>query len=501
MKSPTTAMPASAASSIDTIAEPQSTDYESAVEPDRPSETSAKAAPLPSAAAYRILFSLMVPTMLMPLLSSMSRVALPIVRNDFQIAADMTAWVDSIFTLPFMFLMPVYGRLSDGVGRRRLILAGIVIFSVGTALTVTASNLGWLMAGRAIQGIGTAGMMPLAMAMISTIFPAKERGKALGTWSSVGPTTAFVGPLAAGFLVQWWGWRAAFAPPLVVGLIALVVVMRNVPAGLSKIQPHFWRSFDWIGVLLLSGAMTLLLFFLSSRPITGVSPLQDWRLLAGTTLLFSLFLLWEGRHAQPFVHLTLLANRMFTLASLCGSIRMVVMAGQGFLLPLYLVDVHGVSAAQLGTIAMVSAGAMALIVRWGGLMADRWGSRWPTVFGIGGQGAVMVTFALLPSTTPTWGLLIPLAFYGLSAGLVLAAVHRAAVGNISNEQMGAATGLYSMIRFAGAMIGTALCGVILQHFLDQGLPVIDAYQRSYLFLASAALIGVILGFTLQERKE
>ncbi len=458
-----------------------------------------KSAPLSTAAAYRILFSLMVPTMLMPMLSSMSRVALPIVRNDFQIAADMTAWVDSIFLLPFMFLMPVYGRLSDGVGRRRLILAGIVIFSVGTAMTVAATNLSWLMAGRAIQGVGTAGMMPLAMAMISTIFPANERGKALGTWSSVGPTTAFVGPLVAGLLVDSWGWRAAFAPPLLVGIIALFVVMRNVPAGLSKVQPHFWRTFDWLGVLFLSGAMTSLLFYLSSRPITGVEPLQDWRLLCATLVLFLLFFVWERRQANPFVDMTLFRNRMFNLGSLCGSLRMVVMSGQGFLLPLYLVDVHQVSAAQLGTITMVSAGSMALIVRWGGQLADRWGSRWPTVLGIGGQGTVMAIFALLPATIPIWGIVLPLVAYGLTAGLVLAALHRAAIGNISNAQMGAATGLYSMIRFAGAMVGTALCGVILQFFLDQGLPVLRSYQYSFLFLAAAGLVGALLGFTLREQ--
>lgn len=501
MKSQTATMHSSSASAPSTSNQPRDANrQEATTEIDQPPEP-AKKSTLSTQAAYGILFSLMVPTMLMPMLSSMSRVALPIVRNDFQIAADMTAWVDSVFTLPFMFLMPVYGRLSDGVGRRRLILAGIGIFSIGTLMTVTATTLGWLMAGRAIQGVGTAGMMPLAMAMISTIFPAKERGKALGTWSSVGPTTAFVGPLAAGFLVDWQGWRAAFAPPLIVGIIAFVVVWRNVPAGLSKLRPGFWRTFDWIGVILLSSTMTLLLFFLSSRPITGVEPLQDWRLLVGTVTLFILFLIWENRQTLPFVEMALFRNRMFDLASLCGSLRMVIMAGQGFLLPLYLVDVHGMSAAQLGTVTMVSAGAMALIVRWGGLMADRWGSRWPTVFGIGGQGAVMFIFFLLPASTPIWAIMIPLAFYGLSAGLVLAALHRAAISNIPNEQMGTATGLYSMIRFAGAMIGTALCGVILQHFLNQDLPVVVAYQRSFLFLASAALIGVLLGFTLRETKQ
>jgi MFS family permease len=343
-------------------------------------------------------------------------------------------------------------------------------------------------------------MMPLAMAMISTIFPPTERGKALGTWSSVGPTTAFVGPLLAGFLVDHYGWRAAFAPPLLIGVIALVVVYKNVPAGLSKIEPGFLRSFDWLGVALLAGATTTLLFFLSSRPITGVAPLQDWRLGGTMALLFLLFWLWERRQRTPFVDLTLFQNRMFNLGSICGSLRMVIMAGQGFLIALYLVDVHGVSAANLGTMTMVSAGSMALIVRFGGQMADRWGSRWPTVLGIGGQGLVMVAFALLPASTSLWTIALLLAFYGQAAGFVLAALHRAAIGNISHAQMGAATGLYSMIRFAGAMIGTALCGVILQHYLDQGLAVIEAYQRAFLFLAAAALVGSLLGFTLGEPK-
>ncbi|MCB0124694.1 MAG: MFS transporter [Caldilineaceae bacterium] len=489
MKSQTAALSkAQAATSAEAIAE-------------LPPAEKAKSSPLSKAAATRILYSLMVPTMMMPLLSSMSRVALPIVRNDFQIAADMTAWVDAIFTLPFMFLMPVYGRLSDGVGRRRLILAGIVIFAIGTTMTVTAANLAWLMAGRAIQGVGTAGMMPLAMAMISTIFPPTERGKALGTWSSVGPTTAFVGPLIAGFLVDHYGWRAAFAPPLLIAVISLAVVYKNVPAGLSTVQPRFWRTFDWLGVTLLAGATTMLLFFLSSRPITGVEPLQDWRLGLGMVALFLFFYLWERRQRTPFVDLSLFQNRMFTLGSICGAMRMIVMAGQGFLIVLYLVDIHGVSAANLGTITMISAGSMALIVRFGGQVADRWGSRWPTVLGIGGQGTVMVIFAFLPPTTPLWVIALVLAFYGQAAGFVLAALHRAAIGNISNTQMGSATGLYSMIRFAGAMVGTALCGVILQHYLNQGLPVLAAYQRAFVFLACAALVGSSLGFTLREPKK
>ncbi len=449
-------------------------------------------------AAQRILWGLMFTGMLMPMLSSMSRVALPIVRNDFQIAADMTAWIDSVFALPFMFLMPVYGRLSDAVGRRRLILAGIVIFGLGTALTVMATNLAGLMAGRAIQGIGAAGMMPLSMALISTIFPATERGKALGTWSVVGPIVGFVSPLFAGFLVDHWGWRAAFVPPLLMALVTFLVVGKFVPAGLSNVQPHFWRTFDWIGVLLLAGATTCSLFFLSSRPITGVAPLQDWRLGLTLIVFFVAFFVWERRQTRPFVELSIFSSRIFTMASIAAGLRMVIMAGQEFLIPLYLVDVHNVTAAEIGGVTMMSAGTMALIVRFGGQAADRWGSRWPTVFGIGVQGLIMLVFVFLPATTPLWLFAVMLAIYGLGAGLVLAALHHAALGHMTKTQIGAAAGLYSMIRFAGAMVGTAMGGVILQYYLDQAWPIIDAYQQVFLFFAISGLVGALIGFTLRE---
>jgi MFS family permease len=466
-----------------------------------PVEPAAKAqTPVSPQVARRILISLMFPAILMPLVSSMSNIALPIIRDDFQIQADMTAWVATVFTLPFMILMPVYGRLSDGVGKRRLILAGVTIFSTGTAITLVAPGLAWLMVGRAIQGIGAAGMMPLGMAFISAIFSRRERGKALGTWSSVGPTVAFIGPLAAGFLVDRWGWRAAFAPALVVSIVAYVVVRRWVPAGLSNVRPRFLQTFDWTGALLLAGTLTMLLFYLASRPITGVASLRDWRLLLVTFILGSAFFWWEQRQRDPFVSFGIFRNKLFSLGSFCASMRMFTMGGLGFLMPLYLVDVRGLSPAYIGLLAMVNPGAMSLMVRFGGAIADRWGSRWPAIIGLSVQGSTMVIFHLLPDTVSLWVVAGVLAYYGLGAGFVLAALHRAAIGHISDEQMGSAAGLYSMLRFAGAVIGTALAGVILQIFLDQALPALNAYQNTFLFFAGTALVGAGLSFWLKEAK-
>ena len=152
--------------------------------------------------ARRIVISLVFPTMLMPFVNALSRVALPVIRDHFQIQPDLAAWVATAFTLPFTILTPVYGRLSDGLGKRGLILVGCFLFVLGTAITVFAPGLAWLMAGRAIQGLGTGGMMPMAMAVITEIVDPDKRGQVLGSWGITGPTTATFAPLVSGLMIE-----------------------------------------------------------------------------------------------------------------------------------------------------------------------------------------------------------------------------------------------------------------------------------------------------------
>ena len=300
-------------------------------------------------------------------------------------------------------------------------------------------------------------------------------------------------------MVAAWGWRAAFVPPLLISIVAFFVIYKGIPAGLSTIKPNFLRNFDWVGVVLLAAALTSFVFFLSSRPITGVAPLQDWRLLMASIVPLSIFWWWEKRRENPFVSFNLFGNRLFSLASFCASMRMTIMGGLGFLVPLYLVDIHNLTPAKLGLLLMINPGVMALMVRFGGQLSDRWGSRWPAIIGLSIQGSVMFIFSQLPATTPIWGVGLTLAFYGLGAGLMLAALHHAAMRNISAAQMGMAAGLYSMLRFIGAVVGTALAGVILQHYLDLSLPSIEAYQHVFKFYVGFSILGVIVGLGLVDQ--
>ena len=322
-----------------------------------------------------ILIGLMAPTVVAGMSNHMFNVALPTIRGDFAIDADVAAWVVMSYTLPFMTLMPLYGRLGDGLGKRRMLIFGTVLFLVGTAITTGATSLAWLMGGRFVQGMGTAGFVPLCLAIISQRFDATERGKIMGIWNSAIPLTGLTVPYVSGLLVDFGGWRAIYPPMFLAALLAVMMIWRNIEPLTGRADFQMLRRFDWTGVALLSGALAALLFYTSSRPITGVPALSDWRLLAVCLALFGGLVVWERRRINPYVSLGILADRAFTLTSICAGLRMFLMSSISFLMPLYLKDVHAASASAIGLVLAAQAGMLFVMSRPGGQLADRWGSR------------------------------------------------------------------------------------------------------------------------------
>ena len=445
----------------------------------------------------QLLYVLMVASMTMIFNGSVFGVALPTIRDTYGINSETAAWLVTSYSLTFMMFMPLYGRLGDSLGKRNLIVAGLGLFSAGTLLCLAAPTLGWLLIGRTIQGAGVAGVAPLSMAIISERFPGKERGRALGTWNSIGPMVGIFAPLIAGFMVEHLGWRTIFVPVFLIGVVAMSVVWLLIPS-LRKVRLDFLRHFDWLGVLYLAAAVTFLVFFISSRPITGVEPLHDWRLLGLSLGAGVLFVVRERRHADPFLSLDLFRVPSLRWASIGSGLRMFTMSGIGFLMPLYLADVHGLSAGMIGAFIMTNAAALLVTMRAGGQMADRWGSRLPVMIGLSVQSACMLYFALLPADVPMTFVVGGLLCHGLGAGLSLAAFHRASMSQIRQEQSGQAAGIYSMIRFAGILMGSALGGVLLQQAEIVTGSMTQAYQFVFIFIAAAAFCGVLAGSRLRE---
>ncbi|HXF63289.1 MAG TPA: MFS transporter [Caldilineaceae bacterium] len=448
-----------------------------------------------------ILIGLMVPMGMTVLNLSMFGVALPFIRDSFRAEADIMAWLVTAYTLPFVLFMPLYGRLGDGLGKRRLFSIGIILFFAGACICLLAQSMGQLILGRMLQGIGTAGVNPLCIAIISELFPDTERGRALGTWSSTGPATSMIAPFLGGFLVDQWGWHSIFLAGLIASLAALYVVRGRVPKLAPAPQPGFLRRFDWTGMALLSGAIVGLVGYLSSRSLTGVEPLRDWRLAGVTLLLTVAFLLWERRSAYPLVPLGLFRLGQFSRASLAAGVRMVLMSTESFLIPLYLADVYDLNAATVGLLLTLQAGALLTTVRMGGRLADSWSRRWPVLIGFTVQVGVMVYFANLPAGAPLWSAGAGLIAHGLAAGLSLAVLHRVAMDPVPAEMAGAAAGLYSMARFFGSIIGATLGGVVLTQALAEQSQVIDAYHIGFWFVAALGALGILAVAGFKDQRE
>jgi MFS family permease len=176
------------------------------------------------------------------------------------------------------------------------------------------------------------------------------------------------------------------------------------------------------------------------------------------------------------------------------------MNGIGLLTPLYLADVRGLSPALLGVMVTVSPGAMIVMVFLGGRISDRWGSRVPAAVGLGMQTVTAILLCLLPSTAPLWSIVLILVFYGLGNGFALASLHHAALTRVPEAQIGQASGLYSMLRFFGSVVGSALAGVVLALLLDRGLSALRAYQYGFLVFGGVALVGAMVGTRLEAER-
>lgn len=448
-----------------------------------------------------ILIGLMVPMAMTVLNMTMFGVALPDIRDSFGIEADTAAWLVSAYSLPFVVFMPFYGRLGDGLGKRRLFTIGILIFFIGTLFCLTANNMILLILGRMLQGMGTGGVNPLCLAVITDLFPPKERGRALASWSSTGPATGMIGPVLGGLLLDSFGWQSMFWMGILASLAALWFVRGYVPRLQPKVDASFLRKFDWIGMVLLSGAIILLVAYLSSRSLTGVDPLLDWRLALATVVFSVGFWAWERRRNDPLISFDLFAVPNFGRSSLVATLRMVLMSCQSFLIPLFLADIYGMPGTQIGLLLTLQAGSLLATVRYGGLLADRWSRRWPVMIGFGTQAIGMLYFASLPADLPLWWPAIGMVLHGGGAGLSLAVLHRLALDNVPAERSGSAAGLYSMIRFFGSIIGATIGGVILTQALNYFEHPVDAYHVTFACWALVGVLAIVLAFPTRDSKK
>lgn len=384
--------------------------------------------------------------------------ALPAFSAAFDIQAAATVWIVTAYSAAYLVAMPIIGRLGDMFGRRKMFLAGLLIFTLGSLLCAGsgwAGNVLWLMlAGRVLQGLGAGGIVPVATAMIGEHVPAEKRGRALGVIGMVFAVASILGPITGGLLLDFVAWEWLFAINVPIGLGAVAMAMRHLPA-----SPGGERgAVDWLGGALLTVALAT--FMVGAEVMTAnLKIFYPWHhglvkgLWAASAVSMLAFLWRERAAASPMLDLSLYrlgpVRLSFALGFLYGVGMMIAMV----FTPMFFHYRFGFTSIQAGLALLPMAFAMGYSAMKGGRSTDKVGAR--TIMGLG-LGLFALGLALLAATlswAPIWAILGVLVVVGLGFGYCHAPLNHVVLKAVDAGRHGQATGAINTHRSLGGIVG------------------------------------------------
>jgi EmrB/QacA subfamily drug resistance transporter len=435
-------------------------------------------------------------------------VALPSIEQDLGFSAQGLQWVVSAYALTFAGLLLLGGRAADLLGRRRVFMVGLVLFTVASLLCGLAWSDTALIGARAFQGIGAAIMTPTALSIITTTFEeGAERNKALGIWGALGGIGATTAWLIGGPIVDGLGWEWIFFINIPVGLVALALsplLLRESRAETAK------RSYDPAGALTITGALALLVYAIVGAPDTGWGDPQTILLLAGSTALLAAFALIESLQRAPLVPLRIFRSKTIVGANAVMLVFGALPYGLGFVLTLYAQQVLGYSAVKFGLTSLVFPAMAAVGSIFGQAVVLRVGFRPVATVGMAlmGAGALLLTQVSVGGNyfgDIFFGLLV----FGPGVGLAFVTASIAALAGVPERESGLASGLSNTAFQIGAALGVAMVTTVAVSRTDDYLatntdanPLValtEGFQSAFLAVALLAGIGVALALLLLGR--
>jgi EmrB/QacA subfamily drug resistance transporter len=393
-----------------------------------------------------------------PLDGSIVTVALPVMGPELSLSFAAAMWVSAAFLLTTAVLLIPSGRLADQHGRVRFYLLGIAIFTVGSVLCAASMNGTWLIVARIIQAAGAALMGATSAAIVTTVFPPHERGRALGINVMAVYLGLSVGPPLGGIIADTVGWRWIFLINLPIGIIVLVWGWFMLPRSEGvKDAPRL----DVAGSVLLGVFLVCLLVPLTFAPEWGWASQRTIGLLALSAASFVAFVSVERRVSAPILDLDLvLKNRLFAAANTAALLNYMALFAVALLTAIFLEVVQDRSAALTGWLMLSQPLLMALLSPFSGLLSDRIGSR---VLATGGMviiAAGMILLAAMPATAPVWQVALYLGIVGVGMAAFSAPNTSAVMGSVRRDQLSLASAFLGTMRTAGQALSVALLGGI-----------------------------------------
>ncbi|MEE1834696.1 MFS transporter [Streptomyces sp. SP17KL33] len=383
-------------------------------------------------------------------------VALPSMQRDLDASLAGLQWTIDAYTLVLASLLMLAGSTADRIGRKRVFMAGLVVFAIGSLLCSLAPNLESLVAFRMVQAVGGSMLNPVAMSIITNTFTdPRERARAIGIWGAVVGISMAAGPIIGGLLVESVGWRAIFWINLPVGLAALLLTWRYVPESRA---PKARRP-DPVGQLLVIVLLGSLTYAIIEAP---TAPVAETLALAGVALAALLGLLrYEPRRAEPLIDLRFFRSAPFSGATVTAVSAFAALGGFLFLSTLYLQNVRGLDALHAGLWMLPMALLCFVCAPIAGRLVGGRGPRLPLLIAGVAMTASGVLFAAFEAETENVTLVIGYVLFGLGFGFVNAPITNTAVSGMPRAQAGVAAAVASTSRQIGQTLGVAVIGAVL----------------------------------------
>src|SRR3984957_1445467 len=399
-------------------------------------------------------------------------IAIPNMIDRLHASLDDVLWVLNAYALVLAVLVITAGRLGDLLGPRTMFVTGIVVFTAASAACGFAPSAGWLIAFRAVQGLGAAMLMPQTLALVTMTFPAERRGAAFGVWGAVAGLATIAGPTLGGLLVTAFDWRWIFFVNLPIGAAVLAVTFFIIPG----FQPGRRHRFDVAGVALASlGLLGICYGLVEGQRYdwgTVTSFVSIPLIIAAGVVLLGVFVLVQKmrQDREPLVPFVLFRNRNFTLMNWVSGTLSIGMLGIFLPLTIYLQSALGFSALKAGLTLAPSSVVMIILAPGLGRLTDKIGGKYILLTGLSLFAVGMGWVVLIATPHSAWyDFLAPMIVAGLGMGGTFPPMTTVAMRDVDPRMAGAASGVLNTVRQVGSVIGTAAVGALLQNRLGSSL--------------------------------
>jgi EmrB/QacA subfamily drug resistance transporter len=397
---------------------------------------------------------------LTPFLSSAINLALPSIGKDLQASAIGLGWVASSFILSSaIFLLP-FGRLADIIGRKKVFTYGIILFTISTSIMIFCRTITSLIILRIFQGLSGAMIFGTSLAIITSVFPLGERGRAMGINITAVYLGLSTGPIIGGLLTQYFGWRSIFAFLVPFGLISLLLIITKIKTEWAEAKGE---KFDWPGSFIYGSSLATFMYGFSKLPA-----FSGWIFIFSGIILAAGFLLFEKKTDCPVFDIKLiLSNRVFAFSGIAALIHYSATSATGFFISLYLQYLKGFDARTAGLIMISQPVMMALLSPVAGKLSDKRNPGIIASIGMGLTATGLILLCFINESTPV-SLIVPLLLLmGVGFGLFSSPNSNAIMSSVEKRLLGVASGVVGTMRMVGQMMSMGIAMMLLALYVGE----------------------------------